>query len=363
MIFTIVIAFVSLIGLIILHEFGHFVLAKILGVKVEEFGLGYPPRLFGKKFGETVYSLNILPFGGFVKIYGQEEIISDSRSFSQKPFWKKAIIILGGVFSFWVISAILLSIVMIIGAPTIVEDDQNQGLIEPKIQIVSVSEGSPAWQAGLKVGDVINGFDKVREVQEFTKNNAGKKVSLTIQRGKEVFDVFVILRVPSSDNEGALGVGLARTALKTYPWYQAPLKGISATGSLTWLVIKSWGMVLGSLFSGQGLPPGVKIIGPVKIFEWFIDVGGMGISYFLQFIAIIAVQLALVNILPIPALDGGWLLFMVIERLRGKPLNQKIVQRITATFFFLLLGLMVLVTARELAPKIQEIYETVSTFL
>jgi len=348
MILIIVIAFISLIGLIILHEFGHFVLAKILGVRVEEFGLGYPPRLFGKKFGETIYSLNILPFGGFVKIYGQEEIISDPRSFSQKPFWKKAIIILGGVVSFWVISAILLSIVMIIGAPTIVEDDQNQGLIEPKIQIVSVLEGSPAWQAGLKVGDVIDGFNKVREVQEFTKNNAGKEISLTIQRGKEVFDVSLTLRVPGLDGEGPLGVGLARTALKSHAWYKAPFEGILATGNLTWIIIKSWVAVIISLFQGQGLPPGVEVGGPVKIFQLFTEIGSLGPSYFLQFIAIIAVHLALINILPIPALDGGWLLFIVIGKLKGRPLDEKIVQKVSAVFFFLLIGLMIWITIKDI---------------
>src|SRR4030042_6402817 len=139
MIFTIIIVFISFVILVILHEFGHFILAKIFGVKVEEFGLGYPPRLLGKKFGETIYSINLLPLGGFVKIYGQEERIDNPRSFTTKPFWQRALIILGGIISFWVVSAILLSIVMAIGAPTAIEDEENGGMVNPKVQIIAIS--------------------------------------------------------------------------------------------------------------------------------------------------------------------------------------------------------------------------------
>ena len=339
MILTIIIAFFSLIALIILHELGHFVLAKSFGVKVEEFGLGYPPRIFGKKIRGTIYSLNFLPFGGFVKIYGQEKTIKNPRSFSEKPFWQKAIIILAGVISFWFVAAILLSIVMAIGAPTIVEDEEDGSLVEPKVQIISISSGSSAEEAGLKMGDIIKNFDKVKEVQEFTKAHKGQEIVLTIQRGKEIFDVSLI---------APMGVALARTTLKSYPWYQAPLNGILATGQLTWLIIKSWGMVFSSLFQGQGMPAGVEIGGPVRIFELFVDVGNLGVSYFLQFIAFISISLALINVLPIPALDGGWLLFMIISRLRKKPLNQEVVRKVSTAFFFLLVGLMIWITVKDI---------------
>ena len=339
MILIFIIAFISLVGLIILHELGHFISAKIFGVKVEEFGLGYPPRLFKKRIGETIYSLNLLPFGGFVKIYGQEESIEDARSFSERLFWQKAIIILAGVISFWIITIILLSIVMAIGAPTVVEDEENQGLVNPKVQIVAVVSGSPAEEAGLKIGDTIVNFDKVKEVQEFSQARKGQEITLTIQRGREVFDVSLV---------SPMGVGLARTALKSYPWHQAVLNGILATGQLTWLIIRSWGMVFSSLFQGQGMPAGVEIGGPVRIFELFIDVGSLGASYFLQFIAFISISLALINVLPIPALDGGWLLFLIIGRLRKKPLDQKIVQNVTAVFFFVLVALMIFITIKDI---------------
>lgn len=348
MILIFITTFFSFVALIILHELGHFVLAKSFGVKVEEFGLGYPPRLFGKKIGETIYSLNLLPFGGFVKIYGQEEPIEHSRSFSTKSFWQKSLIILGGVISFWVIAVIILTIVMATGVPTVVDDEENQGLIESKVQIMAVAKDSPAEGAGLKIGDVIKNFVQVKEIQEFANVHKGEEITLTIQRGKEVFKVSLVPRFSPPDSEGPMGVALARTVLKSYPWYQAPLKGISATGQLTWFIIRSWGMVFSSLFQGQGLPAGVEVGGPIKIFTLFTEMGDLGISYFLQFIAIIAVHLALINILPVPALDGGWLMFMIIDRLRKKPLNQEVVRKVSTAFFFLLVGLMIWITIRDI---------------
>lgn len=129
MILTILIAFISLIALIVLHEFGHFILAKKFGAKVEEFGIGYPPRLFGKKFGETIYSLNLLPFGAFVKVHGEEGGVENYRSFTNKSIWQRVLIVLGGVVSFWIIAAILLTIVAgVWGLPVAVLDTDSQNL-------------------------------------------------------------------------------------------------------------------------------------------------------------------------------------------------------------------------------------------
>lgn len=357
MFLTILIAFFSLMGLVTLHELGHFIVAKKFGVKVEEFGIGYPPRLFGKKIGETLYSLNLLPFGAFVKIYGHEKRINHPRSFSTKPFWQRALIILGGVISFWIVSVILLSVVMGIGAPTAIEDEENHSLINPRVQITAIAPGSPAEIAELEIGDTIIGLkfkdehlkiDKVGQVQEFTQSHRGEEVILTVKRGREVFDTSLIPRSSPPKGERPMGVALLRTALKSYPWYQAPVKGIIATGNLTLLAVKGWGMVIASLFQGKGMPPGVEVGGPVRIFELFIDARSLGISYFLQFVAIISVFLALFNALPIPALDGGWFLFLVVEKIRGKPVSQKIELGVSTAFFFLLIALMILVTIKDI---------------
>jgi regulator of sigma E protease len=354
MFLILIIAFISLIALIIIHELGHFLAAKKLGVKVEEFGLGFPPRLWGKKVGETLYSINLIPFGGFVRIYGHEDpVYDDPRSFSSRPFWQKSIIILGGIFTFWIISAILLTIVMIIGSPSSIEDSRTEGIINPKVQIVSILPESPAKEADLKLGDVIlkvgdTSVDKVEEVASFSQASKGEEVSLTIKRGQEIFDVSLLVRDSYPENEGPIGISLVRTALIKYPWYLAPWKGIEATYILAVSIIQSWIMVLSNLFSTGGLPPGVEVTGIVGIFQLFTEVGALGVSYFLQFIAVIAVHLALINSLPLPALDGGWFFFMIIEKIKGGPLNQKFVQRSSAVFFFLLVGLMIWVTVRDI---------------
>ncbi len=354
----ILIAIITFSFLIILHELGHFILAKKFGVKVEEFGLGLPPRLFGKKIGETIFSLNLIPFGGFVRMYGEEKDIKSPQSFTGKPVWQRALIIVAGVAAFWIIAAVLLSIVSGIGAPMVVDDEENEGLVEPRVQIVAVAPGSPAAMAELKTGDTIRKFSifnfqfpiyKVKELQNLTEKYKGKEVILTIERGREVFDVSLVPRVEPPKDEGAMGVALARIAIKTYSWYEAPIQGILATGFVTKAIVQSWGRILKLVITREPLPPGVKVMGPIGIFDFMGKQIQMGIVYFLHFIAVISIFLALFNILPIPALDGGKLLFLGIEAGRGKPISQKIEQNITGIFFFLLIALIIFVTIKDVA--------------
>jgi len=259
---TIFIAFISLISLIVIHEFGHFILAKRFGAEVEEFGIGYPPRLFGKKIGETLYSFNLLPFGAFVNIKGEQGGIEDYRSFVGKPIWQRYLIVLGGVVSFWVVAALLLSIVA--------------------------------------------------------------------------------------------GVWGLPPDFSPYPWYEAPLQGIIATGKLTYLVVQGWILGVKAALGIVQLPPDVKMefFGPLGIFGLLREYLVMGINYFLFLVSLIAVALALVNILPIPALDGGKIVFLTIEAIRGRPVNPKLEQRITSTFFILLIILMIFITIKFDIPRI-----------
>lgn len=354
---ALIIAFLSLIGLMVIHEFGHFILAKKFGVKVEEFGVGYPPRIFGKKIGETIYSVNLLPFGAFVKIYGETDREEDPWSFATKKIWQRVLIVLGGVISFWVVSAILLSIVMALGAPTVVGDDEGGKLVNPSIQIMAISSDSPAQKAGIKVGDVVKGYslfisstrfpgNKVKDFQAFIDSNKGKEISLAIQRGKDVFDVSLIPRLSPPKDEGPLGVALVRTALVSYPWYIAPLKGVEATWNLTVTVVDGWAQALINLFHKR--PTGVQLMGPVGIFGLFTQVSQLGAIYFLQFVAIISVFVALSNLIPIPVTDGGKLLFLIIEKFRGRPIGKKLDQNLNVVFFALLLLLMVWVTVQDI---------------
>ena len=355
MVLAILIAFISLIGLLVLHEFGHFILAKKFGVKVEEFGIGYPPRIFGKKIGETIYSLNLLPFGAFVKLPGEIEKTENLRSFSRQPVLKRALIVFGGVLSFWLMGAVLFSIVFNLGTSVAIEDEADSNLADPKVQIVSVLADSPAKTAGLKPGDTIKQFQisnfkfqisKIKEIQELTQKYNGEELTLTVERGKEVFDVKLVPRVSPPTGEGPMGVALVRTALKSYPWYQAPWQGILATVNLTGAIIQGYGQAIKNLTLSK--PSGVELMGPVGVFHLFTQASQLGVSYFLQFVGMVAIYIAFFNILPIPAVDGGKLLFLGIEAVRKKPVSEKIEQNITTVFFALLIMMMIWVTIKDI---------------
>jgi regulator of sigma E protease len=353
---TILIAFISLIGLVVLHEFGHFIIAKRFGVKVEEFGIGYPPRIFGKKIGETIYSLNLLPFGAFVKMPGEIGKTDDPRSFSNQQIWKRALIVFGGVLSFWIIAAILFSIVFNLGTPVVIGDEVDSNLANTQVQITSISVGSPAQIAGLKPGDTIKevmignqkiAINKIKEIQEITNNNLGKEITLTIERGKEIFESKITPRSSPPAGEGPMGVALVRTTIKSYPWYLAPWQGIIATVNMTGAVIQGYGNAIKNITLGK--PSGVELMGPVGVFHLFTQVSKLGVSYFLQFVGMIAIYIAIFNILPIPAVDGGKLLFLGIEAARKRPISQKIEEKVTAVFFMALILLMVFVTIKDIA--------------
>ncbi len=355
MLLTILIVIFTLVALLALHEFGHFIIAKKLGVKVEEFGVGYPPRIVGKKFGETIYSINLLPFGAFVRITGEETREEGKDSFSQRPVWQRILIVLGGVVSFWIIAFLIFTFVMgVWGLPEVVNDDFPG---EAEVRIISVSASSPAGIAGIKSGDTVLKIEgtgaeileikRVDKLQNFINSQVGKEVTLTLKRGEEIFEVSLVPRVSPPENEGPIGVGLVRVAYVKYPWYQIPGKGAVVTFQKT----VQLPMALFSLFKGflEGKEiEGVQLVGPIGIGGLMADFLKLGVDNFLLFVAMISVWLALFNILPIPALDGGKLLFLLIEGFRGKPVPQGIEQKVTTFFFFLLLILMVFVTIRDI---------------
>ncbi len=337
MFLTILIVFFSLIGLIVLHELGHFFVAKKFGVKVEEFGIGFPPRIFGKKIGDTIYSLNLLPLGAFVKMPGEIEHSDDPRSFFRKPILQRIAIVIGGVVSFWIVSFIIFS------------------FIPMGVAVSGVTTSSPAEAVGLKTADVIEKITVgninypifwISDAQKIINNNKGNEIILDIKRGKETLNISVIPRVSPPQNEGALGVGLGYGPIeRNYPLYQAPLKGFLRTCEFTVEIPVGWGNAISTAIKRQ--PTGVEVMGPVGIFKLFFNALKEGGHYFFLFLALISLYMAVFNILPIPALDGGKLLFLVIEAVRKKPVSQKIEQNITAVFFSLLLLLMVFVTIKD----------------
>ncbi|KPJ71546.1 hypothetical protein AMJ50_01475 [Parcubacteria bacterium DG_74_3] len=358
MIFQILIAIFSIVILFSLHELGHFILAKVFGVRVQEFGLGYPPRIFGKTIGQTFYSLNLLPFGAFVRVYGEEEGVMEGGSFRTKPIWQRALIVLGGVITFWIIAFLLFTLVAgVWGLPVAVEDEINHDLKDTKIQIIEILPNSPAERAELKSGDIIKKIesggdlletDKVAEVVEFVKIHQGREVVLTIKRGGEVLEIVLVPRVSPPENEGPMGVSLTRTALEHYSWREAPLQGILTTGRVTIAIPRLLGDALIKSFRGEQPREQIELKGPVGVAQLIGEIIPQGINYFLYFMAIIAIHAALFNLLPIPAVDGGRLLFLGIEKIKGGPLDPKTEKNVNAFFFTLLIILMVFVTIKDI---------------
>ena len=294
-ILTLVVAFLSLIVLMAIHEFGHFIIAKKFGVRVDEFGIGYPPRLFGKKIGETIYSVNLLPLGAFVRIYGEEGGVDDYRSFMGLKIWKRVLIVIGGVAAFWIAAIIIFSVVFGIGADLPVKDEDVQGFTNVRVSVVGVSGNSPAEEAGLKKGDIILNAEnqdssvkisKIKDFQEFTKENAGKEIILTIKRQENIFDVFLTPRVSPPEGQGAVGIALERmaTLIEKYPWYQAPLQGIIYTWETTAGALKGLYIVLADLVFFKGAPEGAQFAGPLGITVFLANAATYGPGFFLYFI-------------------------------------------------------------------------------
>ena len=355
-ILTLVIALFSLIALMVIHEFGHFIVAKKFGVRVDEFGIGYPPRIFGKKIGETIYSINWLPLGAFVRIYGEEGGVDDYRSFVGLKIWKRVLIVIGGVVAFWIASIILFSIVFAMGADIPIGDQDIQGVAGAQVKIIAVESDSPAERAGLKAGDSLLGFKKIADFQDFTKQHAGEKIDLKIGRENKTLDIFLTPRVNPEVGQGAIGIGLERLAtfIKKYPWYEAPIQGAIYTWQTTANGFTSLYGVFANMFSGKGVPQGAELAGPLGITVFLARAVDYGPGFFLYFIGTISVFVAIFNLFPIPALDGGKLIFLAVEKIMKKPVPAKIEQNITVIFFILLISLSIFVTIRFDIPRFSD---------
>jgi regulator of sigma E protease len=303
-------------------------------------------------FRGTLYSINLLPFGAFVRI--PEEADDSPSSFTNKPLWQRALIIFNGAFVFWLVGAVLFSIVFMVGSPTIV-DDAETGFADLKVQISAISPNSPAQAAGLKVGDVVlmaqglnlrpQNINQVKELQDFISDNKGREIVLTIKRGGQTFELSAVPRLSPPAGQAPLGVSLVRTGLKSYSWYLAGWRGIKATFEATAIIISAYGQSLARIF--QGVPSGLELMGPVGIVGILSQGMEMGLSYFLQMIGFLSINVAILNLLPIPAFDGGKLMFLGLEAIRKKPVPRQVEERITTVFFALLIILMVFVTIKD----------------
>ena len=386
------IIFLIVLGLLVfVHEAGHFMSARKFGVFCDEFGFGFPPRIVGfqrikpgqpeqaegateakpaakpgwriiwggrdltdeDKQYNTVYSLNWIPLGGFVKIKGEQgDEKHQADSFGSKPAWKRAIILAAGVIMNILLAYVLLTAGMMAGMPQQVENGKGLPFTDHHIQILAVSAGSPAEKGNIRLGDFVNNingrtFANTGELQAFVADKAGQELDYNVTRGKAVMDLKITPMVLAETGKGGIGITIADVGTVRYPWYQALVEGFKATFLLLGSIFLGFYGLLHSIFQGKSV--GSQIAGPVGIATLTGQMADMGFIYLVQFTAMLSLNLAVINILPIPALDGGRLFFLLIEKLRGKPMNEKLEAGINNVFFILLLILVLAVTFKDIA--------------
>lgn len=376
-----IVIFVIVLGLLVfVHEFGHFIVAKKSGMGVEEFGFGFPPRMAGvqniggkwrwvwghrapkpavavesdgeQKGDRTIYSINWIPLGGFVRITGENnEQENNPRSFINKPFWPRFLVLVAGVIMNVLLAWALITGGFIAGLPAAVSSQsdvpKNAKFFGEQIAILEVVKDLPANKAGLQVNDVIlsvdgQNFSQVGEISGYIKSNAGRRFDFEIRRGKEIRHIFAESVANPPAGEGPTGIALAEVGKLKFPWYAAAWEGAKSTLEQVLNIYKGFGQLLtGKVGLGS-------LGGPVKIAKLTGQVAGMGFIYLVQFTAFLSLNLAVLNILPFPALDGGRVLFLIIEKIRGRRNNQKVEQWFNTAGFVLLIVLMIMVTVKDI---------------
>lgn len=372
--------FIILSILVLSHELGHFLAAKYTNTKVEEFGFGFPPKIFSFKKGETIYSLNLFPIGGFVKILGEngeekkdienKNLNEDKdRNFYFKSVYAKIFILSDGVLFNLLLAWILLSFSLTAGNLKQINDDEVLD-IPSLVVITEILENSPAYKIGLKPGDIIINLyslnkeqkeisisyknklniSKIIDVQNFINENKGKEISITVKRGTEIFSSNVNLRdVPSE--KGSLGVAMARVINFKPPFYLAIIYGFRDTIVLTGTIAVAIFYFFTELLKGQGFE---QVAGPVGIFNIVSEASNLGISYLARLAAVLSINLAVINFLPFPALDGGRVFMILIEKIKKSPIKQKYVNAINMLGFAALIILMFFITYSDILKIIKK---------
>jgi regulator of sigma E protease len=332
--------------LILAHECGHFFTARRLGCRVDEFGIGFPPRLFSWRRGLTRYSINLVPVGGFVKLHGEDEPTNDGEGFAQKPRWIRAAVISGGIIMNLLLAVGLFTAESWLGTYEILEQ-RIPPSPRDEIVLVQVLPERPAAAAGLREGDVILAVagEKIHAIETFQHllgKHAGKEVVLRVRRGEEQLNVTVVPRLAPPQGEGPLGILIARQRFKRYGFWAGIMRGWRKAGEVTLFMLAALGDVLRNIIFRGALV--TEVTGPVGIAVLTQRAAQLGLSHLLSFTAIISVNLALINALPLPALDGGRLLFLLVETIRGRPVPHRLERFVHGLGFALLLSLIIFIT-------------------
>ena len=358
MILTAITFLLILSVLVFVHELGHYTMARIIGVKVEEFGFGLPPRIFGRKIKGTIYSINWLPIGGFVKLAGEDEEdeshTKDEMQHKSQYFWarskkERAAILLAGVFMNFLLAVGITSLLLV------------RGVIEPTtvVHVETVSPGSPAEEVGIQKNDIVTSLTVTQggEQKEYVienpdtliatvKAHAGEVITVAIVRDGKPLVLTVIPRIHPPEGQGALGIAISNLEKHVYPWYEAPIRAVGINAQRVWQMLSSLGNLLFRLVTGGGIKSG-EVAGPVGIAQVTGEARKYGWEAVLEFASILSLNLALLNVLPFPALDGGRLAFVVFEKM-GKKARPQIERTIHQIGMMLLLGLLVLITINDI---------------
>jgi len=345
----IILAILLLSVLIIIHEFGHYIAAKLSGVWVEEFGIGLPPKAWGKKIGETIYSINWLPIGGFVRLHGESadmKVTDPKRAFSNKSKAVRAFIAVNGIIMNFILAFVIFTLMFVITG------------IPKGVKVIEVLEKSPGYMGGIKTGDIITGINNstIVGVEEFLMGIAdhkGKRMDFNVKRGEESLTIPVDVRNEAPEGEGLTGIGYDPFPAEVYrPGIAAPIEysyyGARETVKWTKITVNALASLFRDISKGK-VPQGLA--GPLGVTLTIAEFIKYGIVVVLSFTGIISVNLALLNILPIPPLDGSRVMLLGAEYVVGKARVQKYESKILTAGFVFMLGLLILITASEI-PKI-----------
>lgn len=341
---TAIISFIIIFtGIIMAHELGHFVAAKLSGVKVEEFGIGYPPRIFGIKRGETIYSINWLPIGGFTKMSGEEDP-SATRSLASKSCAKRALVLGAGA----IVNA-LLPFILFSAAYMLPHD-----IVSHQISIQEVNVNSPAENAGFMPGDTIlaiNGKNIANygDFRRYVEMNLGKEITIHVQTEHGTQENRIVApRWKPPEGQGRIGIVVAidedseEVVHRSEPFFKSISMGVRETFEMV-LLYKN---ALLGMFIGDST---AQLTGPVGIAQMTGEIAQYGISPLLELAGFLSLSLAIMNLLPLPALDGGRLTFVFIEWIRrGKRVSPQTEGKVHFVGFVMLLGLMLILTFQDI---------------
>ena len=372
LIITILAFFCVLFVLVIAHELGHFIVARLFGIGVEEFGFGIPPRIIGLKHKGVMWSLNLLPLGGFVRIKGYEDGVgSDEKdSFGHQKIWKRLSVVSAGVAVNLVFAWVLIVIGLSVGWPTDLDNTSipDSYIKERESLVVFVEPGSVAELAGIQNGDIVlkaneKSFHALDDLLAELKDSRIRKFHLTIRRNKETLS-FSLLRplfaplpmiydqetgnsLPADQFEKErLGIGLNEVGVVAYPFPVSVWEGTKKTASFFVLIATAFYDLFKNLFLHASVSQ--NLAGPLGVASLTGHVVNLGFLYVIQFVAILSLNLAFVNFLPFPGLDGGRALFLVINKIKGRDIDGRIERLVHTTGIWILLFSIFLLTIRDI---------------